>query len=74
LIEAAEAHARACGAPSLRVRVDVDNPGARRLYRRLGFRPRVLLLMKPLAGEPPTGAGGAGRGAAAGRRPRRRGR
>jgi GNAT superfamily N-acetyltransferase len=48
LIDAAERHAREQGSPSLRVRMNTDNPDAGRLYARLGFRPVVVTLEKDL--------------------------
>lgn len=48
LLAAAEEEARRAGATSLRVRVDARNPGARRLYERLGFSLAVLQLHKRL--------------------------
>ena len=46
LLEAAEAEARRCGATSLRIRVDARNPGARRLYERMGFAVAVFQMHK----------------------------
>lgn len=40
LLEDAESRARACGACALSLTVAADNPGARRLYHRFGFRDR----------------------------------
>jgi len=48
LIERTAQYARDHGAPNLRVRVDVKNPEAIRLYQRAGFEPAVMMLIMPL--------------------------
>ena len=51
LIDAVARHARDHGAPNLRVRVDVANSDAQRLYRRIGFEPAVMMLVMPLTSD-----------------------
>lgn len=48
LMEVSEEFARSAGAPSLRIRVDARNSGARRFYDRLGFEESLILVMKRL--------------------------
>jgi len=48
LLTAAEGHARAHGAPLLRLDVLAGNDGARRLYERSGFDARRVEMAKPL--------------------------
>jgi GNAT superfamily N-acetyltransferase len=48
LVDRAAQYARDHGAPNLRVRVDVQNPEAIRLYQRAGFEPAVIMLVMPL--------------------------
>ena len=50
LLQAAEHFARSVGAPSLRIRVDARNNGARRMYGRNGFSESVIGLKKRLTG------------------------
>ncbi len=52
LLAAAEQVARQRLATSLRIRVNAQNPGARRLYERFGFELAVLQLHKKLAINP----------------------
>jgi ribosomal protein S18 acetylase RimI-like enzyme len=52
LLERAERHARLRGADRLRVQVLADNGGARELYRRFGFRDRLVELEKRLEDAP----------------------
>jgi GNAT superfamily N-acetyltransferase len=51
LIDAVARHARSHGAPNLRVRVDIANSDAQRLYRRIGFEPAVAMLVMPLTSD-----------------------
>lgn len=51
LIAAVEAYAADHGASSLRIRVDCDNPGAQRFYRRHGFEPAVITFDKAPIGK-----------------------
>jgi GNAT superfamily N-acetyltransferase len=48
LLERAESHARAVGAPWLGIGVMAENGDARRLYERLGFAPYHVEMKKPL--------------------------
>lgn len=52
LLDAAEAHARARGAPELRIAVLAENVDAGRIYRTAGFRPYLEILSKPLIERP----------------------
>lgn len=56
LVAEIERHARAHGAPALRVSMGAENHGARRLYARLGFAPCVIMCERRLdtdAEQPP---------------------
>lgn len=48
LMEFSEEFSRSVGSPSLRIRVDARNSGARRFYKRCGFGESVILFSKRL--------------------------
>ncbi|MGE0284187.1 MAG: N-acetyltransferase family protein [Rhizobiaceae bacterium] len=48
LLGECEARARSAGRQWLRIGVLANNPGARSLYERLGFRDHLLIMEKPL--------------------------
>ena len=57
LVGAVERHARAHGAPALRVSMGAGNPGAQRFYARLGFEPCVIMCERRLDAEDDPSAG-----------------